>query len=134
MQIAQSVSGAHTYCYRRGPGGLTPDFLTLSLLDAKSTRLAAMSAQRTAKCHPRSLGSRQGVLFAFLLIPPATWNTSCFLLTVIMISCIDVSRAMSYSIFNNTSHASQRCAPGRLLVSRPDVGDLAAEACGEQAS
>jgi DNA replication protein DnaC len=30
MQIAQSASGAHTYCYRRGPGGLTPDFLTLS--------------------------------------------------------------------------------------------------------
>jgi hypothetical protein len=33
MQIAQSTSGAHTYCYRRGPGGLTPDFLTLSLYD-----------------------------------------------------------------------------------------------------
>ena len=30
MQIAQSASGAHTYGYRRGPGGLTPDFLTLS--------------------------------------------------------------------------------------------------------
>ena len=22
--------GSHTYCYRRGPGRLTPDFLTLS--------------------------------------------------------------------------------------------------------
>jgi hypothetical protein len=31
LQIAQSASGAHTYCYRRGPDGLTPDFLTLSL-------------------------------------------------------------------------------------------------------
>jgi hypothetical protein len=38
------------------------------------------------------------VSFLPLLIPPATWNTSCFLLTVIMISCIDVSRAMSYSM------------------------------------
>jgi hypothetical protein len=27
MQIAQSASGAHTYCYRRGPGGLTPRLL-----------------------------------------------------------------------------------------------------------
>ena len=32
MQIAQSASGAHTYRYRRGAGGLTPDFLTLSRL------------------------------------------------------------------------------------------------------
>ena len=30
LQIAQSASGAHTYCYGRGPDGLTPDFLTLS--------------------------------------------------------------------------------------------------------
>jgi hypothetical protein len=30
LQIAQSASGAHTYCYRGVPGGLTPDFLTLS--------------------------------------------------------------------------------------------------------
>jgi hypothetical protein len=30
---------------------------------------------------------------------------------------------MSCSIFNNTSHASQRCAPGRLLVSGPDPPD-----------
>ena len=39
MQIVHSASGALTYRYRRGPGGLTPDFLTLSILQVNPTIL-----------------------------------------------------------------------------------------------
>ena len=52
MQIVQSASRAYTYRYRRGPGGLTPDFLTLVVYFRRRYCLAPCGDHGTHAARP----------------------------------------------------------------------------------